>query len=133
MRLPFAILLLLVLALTACGNANTHRVTGSLHLTGDNFTVSGLECQGTGGDSDITMGARVTIRDGGGSILATATLGVGVQTSSSKSCEFEFDAGEVPEKDFYQVEIGGRRPYAVSRGEMERQAWDLQLKLGPAS
>jgi hypothetical protein len=82
---------------------------------------------GSGGDyGDIVAGARVTVRDGKGAVLATTALTGG--TLSKVGCTFAFRT-HVPDADFYQVQVSRRGALTFSRGELDQQRWSVAAQL----
>jgi hypothetical protein len=68
--------------------------------------VNGSECEGSGGYSDITSGAAVTVKNGSGKLLASTTLGPGSGTTSK--CEFNFSVDLTEGEDDYSVTVSHR-------------------------
>lgn len=125
------------LALTGCtshdGPASTPTpkpvaIVGSLVLnspgvqrgsTGDPCWVS------TKGYQDIREGAQVTVTDGAGAVIALGSLGPGkigkTTTAGSQTigldCTFPFTV-EVPERDFYGVEVARRGVVRYARADI---------------
>ena len=85
-------------------------------------------CVGTGGYDDISAGASVTVRDGNGKTLATSELGSG-DALSGVGCTYEFTV-DVPDADFYRVEVSHRGELEFSRGELEQAGWEVHASLG---
>ncbi len=123
------------------GSTPSHVVHGTVLLmdSGDptlgidpSITESGGHCYGTGGYSDMAQGASVTVRDGSGHILATSNLGTGTGgavASFAGLCKFTFSA-EVPETNFYSVEVANRGQLNFSLAEMKKNNWHVDLSLG---
>jgi hypothetical protein len=95
-------------------------------------------CNGTGGYSDIYGGIRigdsvvggsqVTLRDESGKVLATTSLET--KLIFSESCDFEFTLSNVPDADFYQLEVSHRGGLTFSKQELESRSWDVRVTLG---
>jgi hypothetical protein len=79
-----------------------------------------------GGHDDIVAGARVTVRDGKGTVLATTVLTGG--TPSTTGCTFAFRT-HVPDADFYQVGVGHRGALTFSRDELDKKHWSVAARL----
>ena len=105
---------------TASG-PGTFEITGTLTLTG-RTTTSGLpsdfKCAGSGGYTDISPSASVTVSDESGKLLAKGRL-----TGSSGGtghCVFDFTVSDVPRgSDFYKVEISHRGAVTYTESEAE--------------
>jgi len=85
-------------------------------------------CEGIGGYSDIRSGTGVTLKDGGGKVLATSFLDS--VSGTSNSCVFKVSLASVPEVPFYTVEISHRGQLSYSLADMKTQDWSLDLTLG---
>jgi hypothetical protein len=137
----------------------TRVIRGTLALYQDKFVSKG--CSGYDGYSDIVIGASVTIRNGSGTIIATTTLsgcrftnvrtdtfpaipgvegipgvmdpipGTPATTEQSGFMAFDFTASDVPDSDFYTVEVSHRGQISFSKADLERAGWVAQLSLGP--
>ena len=130
----WCVLVAAVLLLTACGGGATATTTHTLHgylslvdSEGNSITAQDGACQGTGGYSDIGEGAGVTVTDGAGTVLATGSLSGGGGTAYE--CNFNF-AIEVPDADFYRVEVSHRGEMTYSRQQMDEGWWMIFLTLG---
>ena len=96
----------------------------------------------------------MTVKDGKGTTLAVGRLGQGKllgldevanqsglttttkrRSSSSDDspivCQFPVTVADIPDADFYRIEIGRRSPVEYSKADMEAQNWKLSLTLGP--
>ena len=104
------------------------------------------DCRGTGGYADFGFGMDVTVRDGKGDIVATATtkspdtdeifeilldnLSIGIMSSwTSDTCTVYFET-TLPNKDFYEIEIGRRGSMSFSKSELEDKSYFVSLTLG---
>jgi hypothetical protein len=135
-----------------------HQIRGVLSLFQDKFTDQG--CSGYDGYSDIAVGASVTIRNGGGNIVATTQLsgcrftnlrtttfpaipgiegvpgvmepipGTPAETKQSGFMAFDFVANDVPDADFYTVEVSHRGQISFSKADLEAKGWTAELTLG---
>jgi hypothetical protein len=103
----------------------TCRITGSMTLYRDGFITraDGRGCEGTSGYDDIDEGTQVTISDGRGK-----TIGIG--RSESSSCMFEFSVPDVPNADFYKVEVAHRGELSYSKEELASKGWRVEVALG---
>lgn len=88
------------------------------------------DCRGEGGYDDIRAGTEVVVRDGDGSILATAALEQGSRAIQSSVCVFAFTVGGLPEADFYTVAVGRRGDLTYSFDDLEQAGWFISLELG---
>lgn len=115
-------------------------ISGSLALVAPAATEYEWErnpprCSGTGGFSDITEGAAVTVKDASGKVVAVGRLGVGTpggveeigSIKAAAQCAFVFQVPNVPGSDFYGVEVSHRGQITYSRQQVDG---GLQLKLG---
>jgi hypothetical protein len=141
MRASIAITLAIAAFLAACGasaSPATHELRGTLVLSEDlgaqaginnNGTTVSTSCQGSGGYADIQTGASIVIKDEGGKILATGTLGDGLALDQF-NCSFTFQVTSVPDAKFYQVEVSHRGAITYSRADMDKAGWKVQFTLG---
>jgi hypothetical protein len=93
----------------------------------------GTACQGDGGYSDIRGGTEVVIHDAAGKVIATGQLadGVGSDFATDEialTCTFHFTVRDVPEQDFYGIEVSHRGTVQFSAAQIERG--DVELSLG---
>lgn len=99
--------------------AATFVLTGTLTLAKASPGATG-SCEGTGGYSDITPGAAVTVYDASGAVVGSGSLGNGSSMGSGGfgACEFGLSVQGVPEgSKFYQVEISHRGKLTVSAAD----------------
>lgn len=83
----------------------------------------GADCEGEGGFSDITEGTQVVVTNEAGDIIATGSLGPGrfvttsaIGTSSLlRVCVFDIAVPDVPDAEFYTVEVSPRGAFNYSR------------------
>ena len=138
LAIMIGVLVLIVLAVVLL-QPKTHTVTGEMELLGDSTSMTGEaegdDCEGLGGYSDIAAGADVVIRDGGGELIATSRLRSGKvivadTTLDLKACSFEWTVEDVPEVDFYEIEVARRGGLTYSKSEMEEQDWKISSSLG---
>ena len=92
-------------------------IEGSFIIVDENayqYSSDGSTCRGEGGYSDYNSSTQVQIRDSGGKLLSSTTLGEG-SIFLGGSCAFDFivpDVAEGADGDIYVATIG-----RVSRGE----------------
>lgn len=127
----------------AATGPSTQTIQGELQLTGgvhelfdigesDEFACAPPSDSGY---SDIQEGAQVVVRDGEGSTLATSSLeegrAYGTQSEAFQGpCVFSFEVRDVPESDFYTIEVSHRGEITYSREELESAGWTAELTLG---
>jgi hypothetical protein len=109
----------------------------------------GADCEGQGGFSDITEGAQVVVTNEAQDIIATGSLGPGriVTTGTIGSasllrvCVFDIAVPDVPDAEFYTVEVSppGAFNYSrmvevfhlgtidYSRAELDNMDWHVSL------
>lgn len=106
-------------------------LTGTLVLLDSSaFEEPGDPCNGTGGYRDIRSGARITVRDGDGSVLGASSMSIGTREDILR-CRFEWEVPDIGhDADFYEVTIGNRAPVTYSHAELDGQGWHLALSLG---
>ena len=126
-----AVLLIgVVWAASAAGSGNT--ITGSLVLTNEEGYDEGYGassgCSGSGGYDDIDFGTEVVVRDGDGQLLATSMLESG--EDDLLGCTFPFEVTDVPNADFYSIEVSHRGDLSYSHSEMEANGWVVGFELG---
>jgi len=98
----------------------------SPHLAGDtaNWQMDSIgACSGTGGYSDMTAGASVTVYDGSGTIVGSGALVFGVRHGST--CEWDFGVNDLPDVPFYQVEVSHRGKITVANADLGNVAMSL--------
>jgi hypothetical protein len=119
----------------------THSLIGTLTLrdgyTGGGCCVGGgwIPCSGSGGYSDITSGAPVTVRDANSTIIAAGRLRGSMEflTASPESgpgCVFDFRVDNVPDTAFYVVEVTHRGGLTYSREDLIQKGWAVAVFLG---
>jgi hypothetical protein len=127
------------IASTAAGE--THTITGYFTVRQQGINFLG-QCTGSGGYDDIQAGTQVTVRDAGGQIIAVGSLGPGVahddmgtpMTSDdpieSPMCVFPILVRDVPDSDFYAIEVSHRGELTFTRAELESLNWEVRFSLG---
>lgn len=129
--------LVLGLAAPAGAKTKTHTLDGTIDLRdAGGWSASQAFCEGSGGYSDIAGGGKVTVRSGGGKILALGQIKTGQPGSSTAGgyyvvCHLTFKVKKVPDAKFYSVEIGNRDPLNYSLADMKKNHWFLGLSIGP--
>jgi len=75
-------------------------------------------------------GGQLTLRNAEGSIVAVVDEPIPQFEIKSPvrfdSCTFEYVVPELPESDFYEIELGSLDPINVTAATMEKQAWKLE-------
>jgi len=116
------------------GPGSKQMLRGSITVIDTDFYYSssvetnGSSCYTTGGYSDVNSGTNVTVKSGEGKLLGITDLSSGV-TAGSYSCTFSFIM-EVPNSEFYSIDIGNRDEVSYSKDELEAKGWSLDLTLG---
>lgn len=123
----WAALAVLAVTIAACGGG--HTITGTFTLTDSDVAYSTADCHGTGGYSDIRVGAGVVVKDGAGKTIGTTDLTYNSSISGAGSCAYAFTV-EVPNADFYAVEVGRRGALTYSKTELEARGWVVGFTLG---
>ena len=145
-----ATLLIVILVAALAGVFGSQKETtlrGVFTLYDNDIDGDISDCSGTGGFADFGFGMDVTIRDGKGDIVANAfTKSINTdeifkivmdnlpgETITSwtlgKSCIVYFET-TLPNKDFYEIEIGRRGSMSFSKSELEDQSYFVSLTLG---
>lgn len=113
--------------------AKTFVMNGSLQLRGTyGQWPLGQSCAGMGGFRDLVEGAQVVVTDKVGETVAIGKLATGTvrpdrATGAFNVCEFSFIIADVPELDFYGVEVSHRGRLQVTSADARR---GVQLQLG---
>lgn len=84
----------------------------------------------TNGPGQVTAGAPVRLLDSTGAVLATTTLGTGVEQGGG--CVWSYRAS-VPATASYQVQVGGLPPASVTRDQLARSGGVFQETDTPTS
>jgi ribosomal protein L40E len=112
----------------------THTLHGELDLvqqnqTGfSNYTIpsgDNLDCAGLGGYSDIRAGAQIVVKDEGGKVIGSGSLGRGhlsidFTNIAGPICAFSFEVSGLPKAAQYQIGSGSRGSITYS---FESQTW----------
>lgn len=122
---------------------------GSLTITSQLVHLAvneGAPCNGLEGYDDVQGGLDVVVKNEDSKIVATGALGtgravgartstyepikgLGVQTTTTYSCVFNWSVAGVPHAAFYTVEIGRRGGGTFSFDELQARGWNLMLSL----
>lgn len=100
-------------------------VTSTNALSASSYSNGG-SCVTYGGYDDIAEGTAVTVRDSTGAIVGVGSLGAG--QGSAYGCSFPFTVTDVPDSDFYTVEISHRGAMTFTAEDIRTS--ELQLSLG---
>ncbi len=118
----------LLVACGSTGSSESNTLTGSVSLKNGRWDP-GQACRGADGYGDLTGGARVTVTDGAGELLALGSMELGT-ASGYLHCDLPFTVPDVPESEFYKVTIGNRPEMSYTLAELEAVDWNLALSLG---
>ena len=145
--------------LVGCGGDDTQSLQGVMVLMDEDAPVDDwTDCEGEGGYSDFGPGMNVTVRNGEGTIIGSGAtrsltaedvpegeseevLAGASSFSAAQQNAYLSDAGfgfgctvafelEVPDAEFYEIEVGRRGELSYSRSELEAMDWDVELTLG---
>ena len=125
----------------------THYITGTLVIDELIYGVEDQFCSGENGYDDIESGKQILVKNNKGEILATGELGQGkgVKTGIGEGleqtaieaglgtplkCQFPITIENVPQVDFYTIEIGRRGGMTYAAKELQQKGWKIQLRLG---
>jgi len=105
-------------------------ITGTLTLSDSDFLFlkNGDPCSGSGGYSDIHGGAQVVVKDESDELIATGSLSAG--HVSSGQCDFPIAVRNVPDANFYTIQVSHRGGISYSREELKAKGWMVGLSLG---
>src|SRR3569832_507388 len=126
---------------------NTHSITGTLVINELIYGVEGQFCSGENGYDDIEGGRQILVKNNKGEILATGELGQGegVKTGIGEKleqtaieaglgtplkCQFPITIENVPQVDFYTIEIGRRGGMTYTAKDLQQKGWKIELRLG---
>lgn len=108
----------------------THTITGSIDLIDPDETWTfGRGCSGDDGFDDLREGADVRVYDGARNLIANGRLDAG-EATGTHICRFPFTVEDVPEVDFYEIEIANRAGPSWSLEDMEENEWQVELTIG---
>jgi len=127
-----ASVLFVVAVLPGCGSSS-HQLTRSIEVieqlgVGSQNRI-GQTCTGMGGYDDIQQGAAVVVRDESNKVLATSSL-KGGKIVALETCGFDFTVDNVPDANFYQVEVSHRGAVTYSKADLDSKGWKVALSLG---
>ena len=134
-----------LIAAQACVGKESIALTGQVTIN-ESFKGEGNCVPSTSrgrGFADLFSGPKITVRDGGGEILAVSSAKAGRPV-------FWYDKGDyghpfsveihrcivtlpelkLPDSDFFEVTIGSREPIVYSREELVERDGRLELQLG---
>lgn len=85
----------------------------------------------------MRIGADIVVKDADGTIIAAGAISqsVGgkpgfVNRARSRECIFRGSVDNVPESDFYSIEVSHRGAKTYSKAELAASNWALQFTLG---
>jgi hypothetical protein len=124
--------LLAVVLLSACSSevGEVPEDEGSTVSIEGTYLTSGYDLVGDG--CTVYGSQQVKVLDGEGSLLATGELVDGKTKSTSDSylgnrCELHFRVRNIPETDFYVLELDGGQSDAYTQSDLNSLGWSLQL------
>lgn len=122
----------ILLIAVACGGGS-HTLHGTLTLTSSSqISRSGSNCSGTGGYKDLTAGGAVTVKDEGGTVIATGSLDQGTSdpTYPTVVCRFTFTIANIPDAKFYSIEVTHRGALTYSQDQLNHNGWKVNASIG---
>jgi hypothetical protein len=126
------ILLGVVIAIATAGGKNT--LTGTMTLVDPDGFSNSVGCEGSGGYDDISFGTDVRVSNGEGELIGTGSLGLGSEEEGllegESVCVFEFEVADLPNEDFYEIEVSHRGGLTYSADEMDEMGWAVDVSLG---
>lgn len=121
---------LVVLIVIAC--SGMHTLEGSMEviesLPLEDANSIGAPCTGLGGFDDLRRGTTVMVKDENGKVLAVGKLEGGLVVAL-ETCRFTFKVANIPDADFYQIEVSHRGALTYSRGDLDKRDWKVELSL----
>lgn len=120
---------------SSIAKSGTHTITGTLTVNGDvdTITVYGQFCSGVGGYSDLDIGTPVVVKNGTGAVIATGSVGGGdvlLNGATKIICVFPFEVKDVPDSDFYVIEVSHRGGLTFSKSDLEASGWKADFSIG---
>ena len=128
--------------------ATRHSVKGEFSMSGDYSSIDfgfdsgipnpkvGQSCEGAGGYSDISAGVGVSVTDRAGDVLGTSILEMGTISDTAGdgfetqvTCTLPFTVEDLPDSDFFNVEVADRGSLGFTKAELEEADWTVQLGL----
>jgi len=131
MKLLTALGLTAALLLSGCGGDGTHLITGTITVNGTNMASGVLDGACVWSPEtfgDIKVGARVTVKDGTGTIIGNSWIEKPIFVSGA-SCVYPYSV-TVSDAESYSVEVGRGRAEYYSKVDLESQGWKIELTLG---
>jgi serine/threonine-protein kinase len=124
-----AVLGLIIIA--ACGGSALHTIRGEFTLTDDSlrYVTATRVCIGGGGYDDLQAGAQVRVKDASGTVIGTGSL-KGGSSIGGRKCVFLFEVENLPQSDFYSIEVTHRGGISYSYEELEARDWKVSLTIG---
>ena len=132
-----------------------HTILGNVTLDQIEIGVSpGGHCSGEDGYQDVEQGGDIAIKNSKGEIIGNASLTAGKYIDVEESlpseaekakwkewnaskdsrsaffCRFDFTVENIPETNFYFIEIGHRKGPTYSLEDMKNKSWKMNLILG---
>ena len=117
-----------------------HTIMGSLELAlgsrdyrDANFfpgSVDGDQCSGRNSFTDLKGQLQVILLDGSGNTIATGQTEYGAYKRFGETCVFAFTLNNVPDSDFYEIQVGRRQGPTFTREELESLNWEMVLTIG---
>lgn len=110
-----------------------YTINGKLSLITSSGLGSDSECRGQRGYDDIYGGQQILVKNGKGEVIAVGSLGIGVRDEQypSISCDLPIIVNNVPDSDFYQIEVGSgkRGSLTYSKKDLEEKGWSVNFIL----
>lgn len=121
-----ALSIFVTLSVFGCGGDNAKTAPGSRTMKG---VLTAPEC---GGGYDLEN-SQVILRNEAEEIIGTGQTQVNLLKGLDTLCAVSFEVDEVPDADFYTVEVGTHSGPAWSKAELEALDFSPSLNLGSAS
>lgn len=110
------------------GDSPAHTLQGTFVLADED--AYDTWCHETvAGYDDIHPATQVIVKDEAGATLGVTTLGLG-RIAGRPRCQFTWEVEDLPERDFYTVEIGNRGPLTFSSEQLDDDGWMVSSSLG---
>lgn len=113
-----------------------HTIKGTFYIVANRNTAYRSNCRGFSedGQGDIAVGASVTVRAANGHIVGVGSLDSCRFTDISspgqgRSLTFGWRVSNVPDSDFYTIEVAHRGEVPFSRTQLARSHWQAHLSL----
>jgi hypothetical protein len=134
MKFFYLLAALVAVASPAQALAPDNTITGHIQLVSPNLGGDNENCWGRRGFSDLKEGARVSVRDEAGKLLALGALRRGQRPGGryqEVTCEFPFAIEGVPNAKFYSIEIERRGSIDYSLSEIRAAGWNVTFIISP--